>query len=76
MMPIKAFEGSMGGEALWQNAQYIAPSKMRSKKYDTFQKKRQIKEQRKEYKENLLEEGKDPNSYLEDAFQQDSEQSD
>ena len=34
--PIKAFEGSMGGEALWQNSQYIAPAKLRSKKYDNF----------------------------------------
>ena len=25
MNPIKCFEGSMGGEALWQNPKYIAP---------------------------------------------------
>jgi len=27
MNPIKAFQGSMGGEALWQNPAYIAPAK-------------------------------------------------
>ena len=39
--PIKAFEGSMGGSALWQNSKYIAPSKLRGKKYATFAKKRE-----------------------------------
>jgi len=65
---IKAFEGPMGGEALWQNASYIAPAKLRSKKYDAFQKKREQKEFRKEYKQTVIEEGRDPNSYLMDAF--------
>jgi len=36
LTPIKAFEGSLGGEALWQNENYIAPSKLRSKKYEAF----------------------------------------
>ena len=36
MNPIKAFEGAMGGEALWQNPAYVAPAKLRSKKYDAF----------------------------------------
>jgi len=33
LLPIKAFEGSMGGAALWQNEAYISPSKLRSKKF-------------------------------------------
>jgi len=36
LTPIKAFDGSLGGEALWQNGDYIGPTKMRSKKYETF----------------------------------------
>jgi ribosome biogenesis protein BRX1 len=44
MKPIKAFEGSMGGLPLWQNAEYIAPAKLRGKKYDIFKKKREGKE--------------------------------
>jgi len=36
LTPIKAFEGSLGGEALWQNDKYIGPSKLRSKKYESF----------------------------------------
>lgn len=72
MTPIKAFEGSLGGEALWQNAEYIAPSKLRSKKYDAFQKKRETKELLKEYKETVLREGEDPDAYLEDAFEDES----
>ena len=43
MNPIKAFEGSMGGEALWQNEKYIAPAKLRGKRYDQFVKKRNEK---------------------------------
>lgn len=34
LMPIKIFDGTMGGEALWQNEKYITPSKLRSRKYD------------------------------------------
>jgi ribosome biogenesis protein BRX1 len=36
MNPIKAFEGSIGGAALWQNPNYIAPAKIRGKKMDAF----------------------------------------
>jgi ribosome biogenesis protein BRX1 len=36
MNPIKAFEGSMGGETLWQNEKYIAPTKQRSKRFESF----------------------------------------
>ena len=42
--PIKAFQGSMGGDALWQNGDYIGPVKLRSKKYAEFVKKREQKE--------------------------------
>ena len=68
MNPIKAFEGSIGGQALWQNPLYIAPAKIRGKKMDSFMKKRDYKEKRKEYKKEVIAEGKDPNGYLQDAF--------
>lgn len=38
--PIKIFEGTMGGAALWQNAGYVTPGKLRSRKYDQFVKRR------------------------------------
>ena len=72
MNPIKAFQGSMGGEALWQNPAYIAPAKQRSKKYASFAKKRDEKEIAKEYRVDTLAEGKDPESYLMDAFDSDN----
>ena len=76
MNPIKSFEGSIGGAALWQNANYIAPAKIRGKKYEAFQKKRNYKEKRKEYKQKVIAEGKDPNAYLgNDAFDFDSGES-
>lgn len=71
--PIKAFEGSIGGEALWQNSEYIAPAKIRSKRMDTFLKKREGKEKAKKYKDKILKEGKDPDGYLMDAFNSDSD---
>ena len=71
MTPIKAFEESLGGKALWQNGSYIAPTKLRSKKFETFQKKRDRKEKAKAYKARVLEEGKDPDTYLQDAFGED-----
>jgi ribosome biogenesis protein BRX1 len=43
MNPIKAFDGSIGGPALWQNSKYIAPAKIRGKRYDAFSKKRDYK---------------------------------
>jgi ribosome biogenesis protein BRX1 len=55
LTPIKAFEGSLSGEALWQNGEYIAPTKLRGKKYDSFQKKRDEKEFAKVYKKTILE---------------------
>ena len=49
LTPIKAFEESLGGPALWQNHEYIAPTKIRSKKYEEFAKKRDNKLKAKEY---------------------------
>lgn len=72
LTPIKAFEGSLGGQALWQNGSYIAPTKLRSKKFESFIKKRDAKDQAKQYKEKVLEEGKHPDAYLEDAFEGES----
>lgn len=72
--PIKAFEGPMGGEALWQNQFYIGPPKLRSKRFETFQKKRDAKLERKEYKQAVVEEGRDPDAYLDDAFSQSEEE--
>ena len=40
LQPIKIFDGTMGGEALWQNSSYITPGKLRSKKFDQFIKRR------------------------------------
>lgn len=68
LTPIKAFEGSLGGEALWQNGDYIAPTKLRSKKFESFIKKRDEKEEAKQYKDKVLAEGKHPDAYLENAF--------
>jgi len=51
LQPIKIFSESMGGEALWQNSDFISPSKKRGKKMDAFVKKRDAKEKSKEYTE-------------------------
>ena len=73
LTPIKAFEGSLGGEALWQNDKYIGPSKLRSKKYESFQKKRNEKIDAKSYKDQVIKEGRDPDAYLGEAFDDASE---
>jgi hypothetical protein len=41
---------------------------MRSKKYDSFVKRRVQKEERKMYKNVVAKHGKDPDGYLQDAF--------
>ena len=68
LQPIKAFEGTMCGEALYQNAEFITPSKLRGKKYSDFLKKRQEKSLRKSRKTHLHKHGQDPDGYLQDAF--------
>lgn len=69
LQPIKALDGTMSGEALWQNSEYITPSKLRSRKYEQFVKRRDAKEGRKEYRKKIEKGGKDPDGYLQDAFQ-------
>ena len=64
LQPIKIFGGTLGGEALWQNDKYITPGKLRSKKYDAFVRRRDQKGERKEYRDNTLKKGVDPDAYL------------
>ena len=68
LQPIKAFDGIMGGEALWQNPNFITPSKLRSKKYEQFIKRRVQKEERKQYIDKVSKGGHGPDAYLQDAF--------
>jgi len=42
--PIKLFDGSMGGETLWSNPNFVTPTKARSKKYAEFERRRNQKE--------------------------------
>jgi len=74
LVPIKAFDGTMGGEALWQNTEYISPTKLRGKKYDQFLKKRVAKEKRKDYYKGLMDARRKGVEDLNQAFQ--SEESD
>lgn len=46
LCPIKILEGCFTGETVWQNGNYITPSKQRSKKYGRYRKKRAQKEKR------------------------------
>jgi len=57
LKPIKIFAESLGGEALWQNAKFITPNKMRGKAMGQFLKKREEKMQKKREKTTLLKEG-------------------
>lgn len=68
LLPIKIFDGTMGGDALWQNSTYITPGKLRSRKFDQFLKRREQKEDRKTYKDKTIKKGQDPDAYLQDAF--------
>lgn len=47
----------MGGDPLYQNGSYIAPAKLRGKKYNEFVKRRDKKEDRKVYKKTMLKQG-------------------
>lgn len=69
MQPIKIFDGSLGGRALWQNKVFIAPSKQRGKKMEGYLKKRDLKAIRKSNTKKLIKEGQDEDSYLSDAFE-------
>jgi ribosome biogenesis protein BRX1 len=44
--PIKILDGCFSGETVWQNGKYITPSKVRSKKFSRYVKKRAQKEKR------------------------------
>ena len=68
LQPIKIFDGSLGGKALWQNKSFIAPSKVRGKAFNEYVKKRDKKAMNKSEKNKLEREGKDDDSYLSDAF--------
>lgn len=67
--PIKILDGTMSGDCLWQNETYITPGKLRSRKYDQFVKRRDQKEERKQYKDKTIKKGQDPDAYLQDAFE-------
>jgi len=69
LQPIKIFDGSLGGRALWQNKAFIAPSKVRGKTLNSYLKKRDEKAKRKSQKKKLIKEGKDDDSYLSEAFE-------
>ncbi len=69
LQPIKIFAESLGGEALWQNAKFITPNKMRGKAMGNFLKKREEKLAKKREKTLLLKEGQDGDAYLDNAFE-------
>ena len=66
--PVKMLDGSLCGEALWQNQRFITPNKMRSKAMGQFLKKREGKLDRKAAKNELRKLGQDEDEYLESAF--------
>lgn len=68
LQPIKIFAGSMKGDALWQNEKFITPSKLRSKTYVEYLRKRDDKQARKADKKQLIKEGQDPDAFLDSAF--------
>ena len=69
LQPIKIFDGSLGGKALWQNKAFITPAKERGKQMLEYLKKRDQKAIRKRDVKNMIKEGKDDDSYLRDAFE-------
>ena len=69
LQPIKVFADSLGGEALWQNAKFITPQKMRSKGFGDYIRKRDEKADRKNAKKQLMKEGQDSDSYIDNAFE-------
>ena len=69
LQPIKIFNGSLGGGALWQNKSFIGPNKARGKRMEEYIRKRDAKAMRKSDLKKLEKEGRDEDSYLEDAFE-------
>jgi len=69
LTPIKFFEESLGGAALWQNPEFITPQKLRGKGYARFTLQEREKTQtKKRDKKRLIKEGKDGDGYIENAF--------
>ena len=70
LTPVKYFEGTMGGQALFQNSEFITPQKLRGKGYQRFTtlKKRDELITKKRDKKRLMKEGQDEDGYLESAF--------
>lgn len=70
LTPVKYFEGALGGQALFQNAEYITPQKLRGKGYHRFTTLKQRDEQltKKRDKKRLMKEGQDEDGYLDNAF--------
>lgn len=69
LQPIKIFDDTLGGEALWQNPSFITPQKMRSKIFGDYIRKRDEKAERKKTKQQLIKDGQDSDSYLDNAFE-------
>ena len=69
LQPIKTFDDTLGGEALWQNASFITPQRMRSKVVGDYIRKRDEKRDRKNEKKQLLKDGQDSDGYLDNAFE-------
>lgn len=57
LQPVKLFQESMGGQALWQNPKFITPNKLRGKAMVSYLKKRDEKMNHKKDKKRLLKEG-------------------
>mmetsp|Transcript_21368 Transcript_21368/g.26298 ORF Transcript_21368/g.26298 Transcript_21368/m.26298 type:complete len:224 (-) Transcript_21368:112-783(-) len=57
LQPIKVFDGSLGGRALWQNSGFIGPNKQRGKRMEDYIKKRDDKAVRKSNLKKLQKEG-------------------
>ena len=69
LQPVKMFDGSLGGQALWQNSKFITPAKMRGKAMSRFVQKREKDLGKKRDKKRLLKEGQDGDAYIESAFE-------
>lgn len=57
LQPVKIFDGSLGGRALWQNSGFIGPNKARGKRMEDYIKKRDEKAIRKGQLKKLVKEG-------------------
>lgn len=68
LQPVKFFAESLGGEALWQNPEFITPTKKRGKAMQMFLKKRDKKLESKHEKKSLIKKGQDADGYIESAF--------